>query len=47
MKLALITDDGEVIEVVDGIEEYNLDKTIARASVVNEIQAAVHRSVAS
>lgn len=38
MKLAIIDDKGEVHTVIEKLEKYNLDKPIARASVIGEIQ---------
>jgi hypothetical protein len=41
MRLALITAEGEVLEVSDCIDEYNLDKPIARADVIERIQRTI------
>ncbi len=38
MKLALINDDGKVVGSIARIEEYNLEKPLARASVIESIQ---------
>lgn len=38
MKLVIIDDNGEVHTVIEKLEEYNLDKSIARANVIGEIQ---------
>ena len=37
MKLAIITDGGEVIEVMTGIEGYNLNKPMARTEICLQI----------
>lgn len=41
MRLAVITNDGEVIEVMDDLEEYDLSKSFARADVADAIQRAM------
>lgn len=46
MKLALIDDEGTVVDTIDGIEEYNLDESnpVARADLVNDIRAMVNKA---
>ena len=41
MKLAIITDDGEVYTATDDIDQYNMDKSIARSSVCDDIKDAL------
>ena len=41
MKLALITDDGEIIDVTEDVEEYDLEKPFARASVIDDVKREV------
>jgi hypothetical protein len=43
MKLALITEDGVVITLIEDIEEYDLSKPFARAEVIDEIQAELKK----
>lgn len=43
MRLALIDDDGTVIEIEREIENYNLEKPIARAEICNMIQKELER----
>lgn len=37
----LVRDDGEVVGVLENIEEYNLDKILSRADLVEDIQRLV------
>ena len=41
MKLAIITDEGEVVIVMDDLQDYNLDKMMARVEVADQIQLAL------
>ncbi len=43
MKLALITEEGVVITLIEEIEEYNLDKGVAKAEVIQAIQDELER----
>lgn len=43
MRLALINNEGEVYEITDEIEAYDLDKQMARANICNEIQEALEK----
>ncbi len=43
MKLAIITDSGTVFEVIDGLEEYDLSKPLARSHVADEIRDEIER----
>jgi hypothetical protein len=43
MRLALINNEGEVYEITDEIEAYDLDKPMARANICNEIQEALEK----
>jgi len=41
VKLLLVNEDGEVVKVWDDIEECNLNKSIARSVLVDEIRDAI------
>lgn len=43
MRLIVVRDDGLVEEAVDDIEDYDLDKAIAKESVISDIKAAITR----
>lgn len=43
MKLVISTDQGEVIEVIEGIDQYDLTSGLARAEILNTIERAVDR----
>ncbi|KKN71221.1 hypothetical protein LCGC14_0422640 [marine sediment metagenome] len=43
MKLLIVTNDNQVIDTIGDIEEYNLDKPIARASLIDDIQDIIKR----
>ena len=43
MKLALITEDGVVITLIEDIEEYHLDKSIAKSEVIDAIRAELKK----
>lgn len=45
MELALIDSAGEVHTITEGIEEYDLDKPMARSSVIEDIQDAIKRAL--
>ena len=42
MKLAIITDEGEVVDVAEDLEEFNLSKLPARAYVIDSIIEGVN-----
>lgn len=43
MKILIVNDNGEVVEAIEDIEEYDLNKPLSRADLVNEIQQAIGR----
>lgn len=43
MKLVIVDNHGEVHDVIDHIDGYNLDKQLARTDVMNKINAALNR----
>lgn len=43
MRLVLVNNNGEVYEITDEIEAYDLDKPMARANICNEIQEALEK----
>lgn len=46
MKLAIITNEAEVINVIEDIEEYDLSKRLAAGEVIHEITEAVNQQLA-
>ena len=43
MKIQIIADDGQLLGTIEGIDEYNLDKPMARASVIGDIQDIIKK----
>ena len=43
-RIKVVDPEGTIIKVID-LLEYNLDKPIARASIMNEIQEAIDREL--
>lgn len=43
MRLMLVDDDGSVVETMDDIEEYDLSKPVASASIIHWIQRVCDR----
>lgn len=41
MKLILVNNEGEVKEITDELEAYDLSKSLARADLCNDIQEAL------
>ena len=41
MKLFIVTDQGEVIETIDALEQYDLSKPLARIDLCDMIQHAL------
>ena len=41
MRLMIVDDDGNAIEVVDLLEDYDLDRPVARAELIGEIKRVV------
>lgn len=41
MKLAIITDEGTVAIVTDCLEDYNLDKPVAVASLIEDLRTEI------
>ena len=39
-RVVVSTNDGEVVEIIDDLEHYNLDNPIARTELVNQIRDA-------
>lgn len=46
MTLAIITNDGEVVTVIENLEGYDLSKPIARTHVTDEIESALTKITA-
>lgn len=46
MELALIDSAGEVHTITEDIEEYNLDKPMASATVINDIKRTIGYAIA-
>jgi len=43
MDLAIVTEQGEVFTVVECLEEFNLEKPIARSEIVGAVEAEMKR----
>jgi hypothetical protein len=41
MRLIISRDNGEVVKIIDHLEEYNLEKPVTRAELIEEIEEAV------
>ena len=41
MKLMITTDDGELIDIIEHVEDFDLDKSVARASLIEDIKEAI------
>ena len=41
MKLAVITQHGEIVTAIADLDDYNLDRPIAKADVIQSIQTAI------
>ena len=46
MKLCIFTDDGELHEVVEDIDEYDLTKGIGAQEIINQLVRAILRAKA-
>lgn len=44
MRLALITDDGELVDAIEDIDAYDLSKPMTRADVIEDIERMVRRA---
>ena len=38
MKILIVTDDSRLLGEIENIEDYDLDKPMARASIIDDIQ---------
>jgi hypothetical protein len=43
MRIVVVTDEGTVIDTIEHVEEYDLDKPLARADLLDEIRQAIRR----
>ena len=41
MKITISDDEGLIIDVIEDIEQYNLDKSIARSSLIDQIKESI------
>lgn len=41
MQLALVDDEGHIVDAIDTIEEYNLDKPTAVASIIEDVRRMI------
>lgn len=46
MRISITTDEGELIDVIEDVEQYDLRSPIASTALVEEIRAAVQRGLA-
>lgn len=44
MKIVIVNDEGEIVAEIENIEEYDLSKAVARADIIQQIEAALETS---